>query len=175
MGRSALGLAIVFGVSLGASSAFAEEVKIGLIDMQKALQSVDAGKKAKVQLEKEVSDKKKAIQNEQAALQKMDEELRKQSLALSDEARAKKQRDLQERAMRYQEMAMKTQDELQRKEGELTRPIVAKLREIIQVTAKKKGYTLVIEKNENTVFYSQEKDDLTAEIITAYNKGGAPG
>lgn len=148
----------------------AEEMKIGIVDMQKALQTVEAGKKAKSLLEKEFNAKKKELQTEQAALAKMDEEFRKQSLVMSDEARTKKQRDLQERAMKFQEMTMKSQNEIQQKEQELTQPIIIKLRGIIAELAKQKGYTIVLEKNENTVLYSLEKDELTTEVITVCNK-----
>src|SRR4051794_14204939 len=68
---------------------------IGTVDMQKALQTVDAGKKAKAQLEKEFNQKKKELQSEETAIKKTTEEFKKQSLAMSDEARARKQGELQ--------------------------------------------------------------------------------
>src|SRR4051812_13070377 len=93
----------------GARLAHAEDLKIATVDMQKALQSVEAGKKAKAQLEKEFSQLKKQIENEETALKKMDEEFKKQSLVMNDEARAKKQGELQERFMKYQELRARSQ------------------------------------------------------------------
>jgi outer membrane protein len=152
--------------------AFAAEsaTKIGMVDMQRALQTVDAGKKAKSQLEKEFNAKKKTLQDEETALKKMTEEFKKQSLVMSDEARAKKQGDLQERIMKFQETTARSQAEIQQKERDLTQPIIAKLRTTIADVAKKKEYTLVLEKNENTVLYSMEKDDLTSEVISQFDK-----
>jgi outer membrane protein len=150
--------------------AVADELKLGTVDMQKALQSVDAGKKAKSQLEKDFNAKKKELQTEEAAIKKMGEEFKKQSLVLSDEARAKKQGEIQERIMKFQELTQRSQSEIQQKEAELTQPIIGKLREIIADMAKKKSLTVVLEKNENTVLFSQEKDDLTEELISTFNK-----
>jgi outer membrane protein len=160
---------IAFAGGLSAS-ALADEVKIGVVDMQKALQTVESGKKAKTQLEKEINAKKKELQTEEAAIKKMHDEYKKQTLALSDEARARKQGEIQERVMQLQKMMADSQQELQAKETELTRPIVEKLRGIIADIAKQKGFTVVLEKNENTVLFSQEKDDFTNEVISVFNK-----
>ncbi len=150
--------------------AIAAEFKVATVDMQQALQSVEAGKKAKAVLEKEFKSKEKTLKDEEAAIQKMGEEFKKQSLVMSDEARARKQGEIQERIMKYQEKRMRSQGELAQKEQELTKPIIDKLRSVIAELAKSKGYNMVLEKNENTVLFSQEQDDLTAEVISAYNK-----
>jgi outer membrane protein len=159
-------------VSLVSFSVFAaEDVRVGVVDMQKALQTVESGKKAKATLEKEFNIKKKELQAEESSIKKMGEEFKKQSLVLNDEARMKKQGEIQERIMKFQEMTARSQSEIQKKEQELTQPIVNKLRAIISEMAKTKGYTVILEKNENTVLYSMDKDDLTAEVITTFNKG----
>ncbi|MCM2322272.1 MAG: OmpH family outer membrane protein [Oligoflexia bacterium] len=157
--------------SVGSSPAQASDgVKFGVVDMQRAIQSVEAGKKAKAQLEKEFNAKKKSLQDEEAAIKKLGEEFKKQSLVMNDEARAKKQAELQERVMKFQELQARSQMELQQKEGELLQPIVNRLRGVIGELAKQRGYSLVLEKNENMVLFSQDKDDLTKDAIDAYNK-----
>lgn len=163
---------LAFGMVSGvfARGAAAEEFKVGTVDMQKAIQTVEAGKKAKAQLEKEFNAKKKELQTEESALRKMIEEFKKQSLVMSDEARAKKQAELQERGMKFEEMKQRSTIDLQQKEQELTRPIIAKLRGVIAELAKQKGYSMVLEKNENTVLFSLDKDDLTTEAVSAFNK-----
>lgn len=171
--RSALAGMMAVTLNLGVvgmHQATAAELKIGLVDMQKALQSVDAGKKAKAQLEKEVNAKTKDLQNEQQAIQKAAEEFKKQSLVMSDAARNKKQAELQERAMKFEQTRMRTSTELQQREQELTQPIINRLRTIVTDLAKKMGYNLVLEKNENVVLFSQTTDDLTPEVIKQYNK-----
>jgi outer membrane protein len=163
-------LAASTGAGVASATALAEDTKIATVDMQKALQTIDAGKKAKASLEKDFNAKKKELQAEEAAIRKSGEEFKKQSLVLSDEARAKKQAELQERIMKFQETTAKSQAEIQQKEAELTEPLVKRLRLVIEEIAKKKGYQMVLEKNENTVLFSQEKDDLTTEVIEAFNK-----
>ena len=153
-----------------ASSFALAEVKVATVDMQRAIQSVAKGKKAKEQLEKEFNAKKKELQAEESSIKKMGEEFKKQSLVMSDEARSKKQAELQERIMRFQELTARSQVEIQTKERDLTQPIVGKLRVIITDMAKKKNYSLVLEKNENTVLFSEDRDDLTDEVIQAFDQ-----
>lgn len=174
-GAAFLGTAVL---TLGLGTASASEdpaaagLRIGTVDMQRALQTVEAGKKAKGQLEKDFNSKKKELQDEEAAIKKMGEEFRKQALVMSDEAKMKKETELRERIIKFQEKTQKSQLDIQGKERELTAPIITKLRSFIADTAKKRGYTLVLEKNENTVLFSMEKDDLTEEVITLFNKDG---
>jgi outer membrane protein len=156
---------------VGASTLAHADLKLGTVDMQKALQTVEAGKKAKSQLEKEVNEKKAEIEKEKAAITKMGEEFKKQALVMNEEARGKKQAELQERILKLQEKAQKTEMELRQKEQSLTQPIIGKIREIISNLAKEKGYTMVLEKNENTILFSLDKDDLTTEVISNYNSG----
>ena len=181
MRRNSLGIVFV-GALLASSSIFlvrtthvaraaAEPTpKIGTVDMQRALQTVEAGKKAKTHLEQAFNSKKKELQSEESSIKKMTEEFKKQALVMSDEARAKKQAELQERIMKFQELTARSQTEIQQKERELTQPILTKLRSIIANNAKKHDYTVVLEKNENNVLFSLEKDDMTDEVISEFNK-----
>jgi len=163
-------LPIFVGLALGASQARADEMKIATVDMQKALQTVESGKKAKAALEKEFNAKKKEVQAEEASIRKMGEELEKQSLVMNEEAKNKKRGELQQRIMKLQESTARSQAELQQKEHELTKPIIDKLRGIIADIAKQKGYSVVLERNENTVLFSQDKDDLTQQVVESFNK-----
>jgi outer membrane protein len=160
----------MFSLGLSGVCLAAEDLKIATVDMQKALQTVELGKKAKSQLEKEFNNKKKDLQAEESSIKKMTDEFKKQSLVMSDEARGKKQALLQERIMKFQELTARSQSEIQQKERDLTQPIIVKLRDIIADTAKKKAYTVVLEKNENTVLYSLEKDDITSDVISTFDK-----
>ncbi len=156
---------------LSATSFAAEEMKIATVDMQKAIQTVEAGKKAKAQLETELTKKKKELETEEVSVKKMVEEFKKQSLVMNEEARGKKQAEIQERMVKLQETHAKYQGELQQKERDLTAPIVKRLKDIVAEIAKAKGYKVVLEKNENNVLYSEDKDDMTSDVVAKFNAG----
>jgi outer membrane protein len=158
------------GSLINTAQAADDTTKIATVDMQKALQSVDEGKKAKSQLETEFNAKKKQLSAEETSLRKITEDFKKQAAVMSDEARARKQGEIQEKVAKFQEETQKSQMEIQQKERELTDPILNRLRGVIQTIAKSRGYSTVLEKNDNVVLFSLDKDDLTTEVIAAFNK-----
>jgi outer membrane protein len=156
--------------TMGSTLTQAKDVKIGTVDMQRALQNTESGKKARTQLEKEFNNKKQQLQTEETAIKKLAEEFKKQSLVMSDDARAKKQAVVNERIMKFQELTQRSQAEIQQKERELTQPIVTQIKSAIAELAEKRSYTFVAEKNENTVLYSLSEDDLTDDVVSAVDK-----
>jgi len=156
---------IVAALALNAGVSRAEEMKVGIVDMQRAIQTSETGKKAKSQLEEAFNKKKKELQSEEANLKKLQEEFQKKQAALSDSAKKEQQMKLQEKFMKYQELLQKSQAEIQKKEQEMSEPIIRKIREKVTEIAKKKGYQLILEKNDTVILFSMDKDDLTEEVM----------
>lgn len=157
--------------SMLSTAAFAAEVKIGYIDMQKAIQETAAGKKAKKELEDEFNKKKKDLEKKEADIKKMHEDFEKRSMAMNEDARMKKQQEIRAEMGKYQEVAGKAQMEIQKRERDLTQPIVTKLRSIIDEIAKKEEFTVILEKAENSVMWAKKDIDLTERVIKAYDSG----
>lgn len=145
------------------------EVKIGYVDMQKAIQSTDAGKKAKTELEGEFEKKKKDLQKKEADLKKMGEDLEKKKSVLSEEALGKKQAEFQEEMLKYRDNLGKSQLEIQKKERDLTAPILEKMKKVIEKVAKDKGYNMILE-NSAMVLYADKGSDLTDDVVKAFEK-----
>ena len=145
-------------------------LKVGLVDLQKTLQSVESGKSAKAALEKEVNTKKASLEKQQAQLQKDAEEFEKKAAILNDTAKAQKQQELQKKFAELQKAAAESQMDLQKRERELTKPIIDDIRAIVEVIGKEKNYNLVFEKNESGVLYAQNSEDITDQVIERFNK-----
>jgi outer membrane protein len=166
MNRFATITFVISALILNAGLAHADDsTHVAIIDMQRAIQTSDAGKKAKGELEQAFNKKKKELQTEEATLKKLQEDFQKKQSALSDSAKKEQQAKLQERFMKYQELLQKSQTEIQKREQEMSEPIIKQIRVKVAEIAKKKNYNLVLEKNENVVIYYNDKDDLTDEVI----------
>ena len=144
-------------------------IKIGYVDMQKAIQSTDTGKKAKKDLETEFNAKKKELQDKEKDLKKMSEDLEKKSMVLSDEVKQKKQLEFQEEMVKYRDLVGKSQLAIQERERTLTQPIIEKIRGIIGDIADKEGYTVVLEKAENSILWAK-KISISLIIVVEFNK-----
>lgn len=160
---------VIVAVLMSASFAGASTMKIAVVDMQKAVQSTESGKKAKKDLESEFEKKKKELQARENDLKKMGEDIEKKKSVLSEEALMKRQGEFQEEMMKYREVVGKSQMDLQKKERDLTQPILDKMRRVIEKVAKDKGYDMVLENNA-MVLFAAKGHDLTDDVIKAFEK-----
>ncbi|MBS1984079.1 MAG: OmpH family outer membrane protein [Bdellovibrionales bacterium] len=152
-----------------ALSANAFAMKVGIVNLQRALQETKKGKSAKATLEKEVEEKKKKIDTERSALQKATEEFQKKSAVMSEKARNQKGMEMQQKIAQFQEFVQKSQQEVQGRDSELTKPVLDGLRATVADIAKKHKVDLVFEENTSGMLYSEEKVDLTDDLIKAYD------
>lgn len=143
--------------------------RVAYVDLQKALQTVEAGKKAKSDLEKEVKAKREELEKLQANLQKEFEALEKKSGIMNESAKAQKQAELQKKVAELQKNAFESQNELGKRERELTKPLIEELRSIIEGLGKEKGFQLILEKNEGAVLYAETGSDLTDQVVDRFN------
>jgi outer membrane protein len=72
--------------------------------------------------------------------------------------------------MKYRELVGKNQLEIQKKERELTGPIIEKLRIVIDKLAKSDAYTVILEKNEQSVLWVKGDVDITEKVIQEFEK-----
>lgn len=161
--KTLISLVLALGVAHAADS------KVGIVDMQKAIQATAAGKKAKGELEAEFEKRKKELQKKESDLKKLSDDLEKKKSVLSEEVLAKKQGEFQEEMMKYRETLNKNQQEIQKKERDLTQPILEKMRTAINAVAKEGGYTVVLE-NSPMVLFADPAHDLTDKVIKAFEK-----
>ncbi len=152
------------------SSTVAAEIKIGIVDLQKALNESEAGKQAKKDLEEIIKAKQKLIDQKGKEIEKLKEEIDKQASVLSEKALRQKQDELDRKMRDYKRFVQDAQDEVKRKEAQLTEEILKELRKVIDEIGKKENFTLILEKVEGVVLYTDETVDITQKVIETYNK-----
>ena len=161
-------LASILACSIAATPVFAADVKLGYIDMQRALNSSEAGKEAKEQLAARVKKYQDEINAKQEEIKKLKDDLEKQGMLLSESARASKEKDYQQRLKEFQRFTKDAQDELQGKDEEYTRKILEGMEKVIQEFGRKNGYSFIFVKNEGMLFVD-EKADVTEEVLKIFN------
>jgi outer membrane protein len=161
-------LAGTLACCLAATSAFAADLKLGYIDMQRALNTSEAGKEAKEQLAARVKKYQEEINVKQEEIKKLKDELEKQGMLLSESSRAAKEKDYQQRLKEFQRFTKDAQEELQGKDEEFTRKILEGMEKIIQEFGRKNGYTFIFVKNEGMLF-ADDKADVTEEVLKLLN------
>ena len=152
------------------SVAASAQVKIGVIDLQAAVASTKAGKRAKEKLEKLAKKKQAELDEKVKAIQEMEENMKKQLPIMSDKSKQEMLEKYRKVGMELQELYMAKQQEVAKKKGALLEPILTKMGAIIQDLALSEGYSMILDRSEGTVLYFDPASDLTARIIKLYNE-----
>lgn len=170
-GTSLAMAALVLLAGLGGSSTAAAEdssLKVGYVDLQRALTSVEEGKEARQRLKQDYQSKQQKLNQKQKEVKKLKKELQQQSAMLSEEAKRRKQKQLQKKMRELQQTYMTLQRDLSKKEASETKEIFKEMRAIVEEIANEKGYDLVLEKKRSSVLYANEAMDLTDELIERF-------
>jgi len=162
-----LGLLMLGGLFTG--TVYGADIKIGSVDIQKAVNECKAGQKDKKVLTREVEKFQALIAEKQKELQEMKESLEKQGLMLNPETREVREKELQAKLRDFQRWGEDVQNEINQKRMEMERNISVGLIRVVQEIGAKEGYTLILEKNENIVLFTSKSIDLTDRVIKAYD------
>ncbi len=150
-----------------ASSAFAQ-MKIGVVDIQKVVDSSAAGKIASTHLQKKKEALQKKLQTDQKALIDLKKEIEKKSSAWSEDKRAEMARDFQKKQRDLQSESSDARFELKQMWDKELKPIIESLRTVIQTYGEKNGYTVILDSKSGVPYYSP-KIDVTSSIIKDLN------
>jgi len=160
-------------VLLVGQAARADAIKIGYVDVQRAVQEVEEGKQAKAKLQGEVDAARAQVDAKQSALQKMKADYDKQASVLSDDAKHKKQEELQKAYLETQQSAQELQDSISKKEQAAMGSISKRMLEVIAEVSEREGLAFVLDKQ--ALLYAPNSADVTNEVVRRYNdKFAAP-
>ena len=165
----------LIATALVSSSAFAEAgKKYGVVDMQSIILTVEEGKNARADLEKQIKSKEAEFMKQKDELDKMNNEWKNQASILSEEARMKKQQEFQEKFLALRNAEMEFQNDIKRKEQKATQSIAMKVAGLVEKMAKEKKLEAVFETNSAGLLYLESPVDLTKEVIDRYAKDAKP-
>jgi outer membrane protein len=157
-------------IALLAASSAAQEIKIGYVDLQRALNESEAGQRAKEKFKKQVDRLQVDLQKQKEEIEGLKSQLEKKALVMKEEERRNLEKDYQRKLRDFERSYKDSQAELQQQDSELTASLLAELQRVIEDYGSRNGYTMILERSSSSVLYGAPQIDLTNEIIEAYNK-----
>jgi outer membrane protein len=156
-------IAVLAVASIGTASA---QVKIAVINTQKALLETDDIKKAQADLEA----KFKPRQDQMIKVQKELEDIQAQlnSNKLNELGTQEMQAEGQRKQRELQRMQQDMQEDVERERTEIIQRAGTRMQEVVKKLSDEKGLDIVVD-SANTVFY-KASFDITADATAAYNK-----
>jgi outer membrane protein len=156
--------------------AHAEDLKLGYVDLQRALYETDDGRKAKASLKKIFDQKQKELDEQQENFKKKKEDFDKKRSLLSADKIKEKESELGADFEKVQQSYLRHQKDLQEKEGEVTQKIFERMRRIIEKIAAAENFSMILDRTQAGLIFAKPHLDLTNELIRRYNGGeGAEG
>jgi outer membrane protein len=143
------------------------EVKLAYVDIQRALNECQAGKKARNSIRADAERAQAKLQKEQAAVQALKDELDKKGMLMPPDQRQNLADELGRKMRNFQDDVKNERDELRQRDNEVTGAIVRDLATVVRELGEKDGYTMVMEKN--GLLWGIPSADITDQVIRAYD------
>ncbi len=160
-------LAVIWLMLFSTLAVAQDRVKVGFIDVQRAISESQAGKRARDKFQAQVKKAETDLLKEKQELERLKSEFDKKSPLLKDDERRNLEVDLQKRAVTYQRAMGDLQQELRQKEGEMTGDILKDLEKIVTEVGKAEKFTLILERSQ--ILYSDQAIDITNKVIEVFN------
>ena len=146
----------------------ADVAKIGVIDLQKILETSAAGKSIQAELKKEKDKMEIDLKKKGTEIENIRKRLERESMVMGKEMREEKERESRIKINDFKTLQKKYRSNLQKLEGGLMNQFKADIDSIVKEMGKKGGYLLII--NKFGVMYSPDSIDVTDKVIGRLNK-----
>ncbi|HVB83217.1 MAG TPA: OmpH family outer membrane protein [Candidatus Binataceae bacterium] len=143
------------------------EVKIAYVDIQRALNECNNGKRARSNIRVEAQRAQASLQREQAQVQGLKDELDKKGMLMPPDQRQNLEDELAKKLRTFQDDVKNERDELHRKDNEATAAIVRDIATVVQQLGERNGYTVVMEKG--GLLWGLPSADITEQVIRSYD------
>ena len=136
-----LALGVMLGWGVGATS---DPVKIGFVDMEQVLATVDRGKAAREELERKGREAQQRLAPMVEQLQAMEKELQSKQFVMSEEAVKTKQLDMVELRNRYENKAKEEEGQFKIEQQRILGPLIEKLETVIKDVGRENGFSAIL-------------------------------
>jgi outer membrane protein len=145
-----------------ASSVFADDLKVGIVDVNKILKEAPQTISANKKLEKEFSARTEKLKAKIKSIQADEKKYQKESLTLSDSEKEKTEKNLQQRKIDIQRSERELREDMDLRRREEIGDLQEKINETIDKMATNENFDLILY---NGIAYASKKVDITESVI----------
>ncbi len=162
-----IGLMLAWGV--GATN---DPVKVGFVDMEQVLATVDKGKAAREELERKGKEAQQRLAPMIEQLQALEKELQSKQFVMSEEAVRAKQLDMVELKNKYENKAKEEEGQFKIEQQRILGPLIEKLSTVIKDVGRENGFSAILRTDTPGLEYRREALDVTDLVVKTYNGKG---
>ena len=150
------------------TSASAADLKIGFVDLQKALTQTKMGAKAQKDFEAEVKGLQEKVEEKKGEFDKAAADLNKQKDSLNAKARQEKEESVATLEKEWKRLVSDSQEQIRRKNNQVVSEFAQKLRAVVQTVGKDESFSAIYDKN--MAIYSADALDVTDKIVKKFDE-----
>jgi len=165
--KFSLAISILFLFYLSSSGLAADVAKIGVLDLQKILETSDAGKSIQNELKIQKDKMESDLKQKGAEIETIGKRLERESMVMSKDMREEKEREQRIKINDFKTLQKKYRTELQTLEVQLMNDLQNDLKALVETMGKKEGYLMII--NKLGVLYAPTSIDITDQVIQQLN------
>ncbi len=177
MGKKSRGLSrvlilvlVAVCIAAGYGTCFAQDNKVGYLDVRKIINGSKAGKLAKQDLEAFKSEKEKLIGRSMEAIGTLEKAINR-NLDMDEVERRLMVEELRGKYQRHERLVEDARREIQEEDLQLFAMVMHHADAALRSVAKRRGYTLVI-RDPDAVGYVDSSVDITEEVLAELDKVG---
>ena len=148
-----------------ASTASAQELKIGVVNPERLLRESTPARAALQKLEGEFSKRQKDVEETGARLKSMAERFEKDSPVMTETDRGRRQRELAELDREFQRKQREFREDLNQRRNEEMQGLVERSNRIIRQIAEQEKFDLIVQE----AVYFNPRIDITERVLKALN------
>ena len=164
-----LAVGLLLGWGIGATD---DPVKVGFVDVEQVLATVDSGKAAREELERKSRDAQGRLAPLVEQLETMQKELQAKQFVMSEDAVRAKQLDLVELKNRYETKAKEEEGQFKIDQQRLIGPLIEKLESVIKEVGRENRFSVILRIDAPSLVYAREALDITDLIVKTFNGKG---
>jgi len=164
-----LAVGLLLGWGIGATD---DPVKVGFVDVEQVLATVESGKAAREELERKSRDAQGRLAPMVEQLESMQKELQAKQFVMSEEAVRTKQLDLVEVKNRYETRAQEEEGQFKIDQQRLIGPLLEKLESVIKEVGRDNKFSVILRIDAPSLVYAREALDITDLIVKTFNGRG---
>jgi outer membrane protein len=157
------GILIALALSVVGFNAFADNVKIGVVDLQKIMQTSSQMKEIQAKLEKDFKPRRDKLVDMEEGLKQDMEKFKRDSAVLGDAQKKELEKKIVAVQQTFEREGQQYQQELSTAHNEAMEELYSKIRKAIAKVADTDKYDVVLQKD--AAPYSAEKLDITDSVV----------
>lgn len=144
-----------------------DRIKIGYLDVQRAVAESAAGKRAGDRFQAQVKKAEADTLKERQELERLRSDIEKKGPLLKDEERRNLEADFQKRSVSLQRTMGDLQQDLESKRRDMMQDILKELEGVVNEVGRADKFTLILDRSQ--VLFADQGIDVTNRVIETYN------